>query len=100
VVERLPPARYAAPENLNPDSSRSTEYSPETLTRFQSPPLGTRRSHSFRISLAVLLGSGTAGEAMTTRVGVSPPPEIYLSVDVCATGRTVCLLPRANLGSE
>jgi hypothetical protein len=69
------------------------------LTRFQSAPFGTRRSHYFRISLAVLLGSGTAGEAMTTGYE-HLPPEIYLSVDVSATGLTVCLLPRANLGWE
>jgi hypothetical protein len=68
--------------------------------RFQPPPFGTRRSHSFRISLAVLLGSGTAGEVMMTRVRVSPPPKIYLSVDVSASGRTVVFLPRASLGSE
>jgi len=50
LVERPASERYAAPKSLYPDSSRTTKYSPEPLTRFQSAPFGTRRSHSFRIS--------------------------------------------------
>src|SRR5215212_3759443 len=52
--------------------------------------------------LSDLLGS-TAGQQYGGRGHDDPDrsistPEIYPSVDVCATGRTVCFLPKTNRG--